>query len=551
MAALPSSLTKHSRQWNLAVALLVISYLSGMVAAFMPMKAILVLASDSVPSFFPRFLVEGGAVLTALALVILAIASSLVAWLTNRAVTGLDDRSERASLLENGSVTWDKEQELKASKARVHSASLLLTVPISVVLAIFSIPYLLLTALWITASAAWVAIGVRRSARNSLYESGWDQFSHGLAEWLKRSALWSVVAIALVTFLVAPPALGSTAILVSAIFGRRLTLAIADVLPESITTGVAAAVRRSPERVSKYVKNDPRGQVRQRPIEFLTSAVGRQQLERELRRMGIGPYDWEIVAPESSPTSLVSSRPDGNQMLIRIFPANAQSERDREYRLRESNQQRLFQPSTSIQAQAFAGFPSIILNLSSASNQFDANAKVSHEIVARFQLQHEIESEAPDLRHPTWLQLNRDEFTDRLLRMSRIPGDHAMQCLVLAERVSEIVGHLSCLSATRVPSSVLKPADFYLAKDGTANLLNGSGWRRGHMGDQWGPKATFEATLRQILDELEKSATTPFNCILLNAEVHDLDRAMHGFQMGLISTNLEHVLQRLDLLSLN
>jgi len=522
-----------------------------MVAAFMPMKAILVLASDSVPSFFPSFLVEGGAIVTALGLVIVAITFSLVAWLTNRAVTGIDDRSERASLLENGLITWDKEQELKASKARVHSASLLLMAPISLVLAIFSIPYLLLTVLWITASAAWIAIGVRRSARNSLYESGWDQFSHGLADWLKQSALWSVVAIALVTFLVAPPALGSTAILVSAIFGRRLTLAIADVLPESITAAVGIIVRRSPDKVRRYVNNDPRGQVRQKPIEFLTSAAGRQQLERELRRMGFAPCDWRILAPESSPTSLVCSHLDGEQTLIRIFPVAAQGLRDREHRLRESNQQGLFQPSTSIQAQPFAGFPSIILNLSSASSQFDANAEVSHETVARFQLQHEIQSEAPDLRHPTWLQLNRDEFTDRLLRMSRIPGDHAKQCLVLAERVSEIIGHLSCLSATRVPSSVLRPADFYLAKDGTANLLNGSGWRRGHMGDQWGPKATFEATLRQILDELEKSATTPFNCILLNAEIHNLDRAMHGFQMRTISTSLKHVLQRLDLQSLN
>jgi len=517
-----------------------------MVAAFMPMKAILVLASDSVPSFFPRFLVEGGAIVTAIGLVIVAITFSLVAWLTNRAVTVLDNRSERASLLDNGLVTWDKEQELGASKARVHSASLLLTVPISLVLAIFSIPYLLLTTLWITASAAWVAIGVRKSARDSLYESGWDQFSHGLAEWLKRSALWSVVAVALVTFLVAPPALGSTAILVSAIFGRRLTLAIADVLPESITTGVRIVVRRSPDTASKYVKNDPKGQIRQKPIEFLTSAVGRQQLDRELRRMGVGDRDWRIVAPESSPLSIVCSLRDGNQNLIRIFPANARSERDREYRLRELDQNEFFRPLTSIRGELFAGFPSVILKLEHPGEQLDFTAEVSRESVARFQIQREIESVTVDLRHPTWLQLNRDEFADQLVRLSRIPGEHAKTSLILAERLSEIVEHVSNLPSARVPSSILRSEDFYAAKDGTINLLNGSVWTRGHIGDQWGDIRIFAPMFHRIADESEMVAAIPLNSILLNAEIHSLSREMRRFHLGRAGVTVGQVLSRLD-----
>ena len=90
MTEFPPSLTKHSPQWFVVVALIVAGDLAGMLATFMPMKVVLILASGDVPGFFPDFLIDGRAVFASLVLLLVAGLFGVMAWLSGVVIARMD-----------------------------------------------------------------------------------------------------------------------------------------------------------------------------------------------------------------------------------------------------------------------------------------------------------------------------------------------------------------------------------------------------------------------------------------------------------------------------
>ena len=541
MRMLPPSLIPRTSQWRLAISLSVLADLGEMLAAFMPMKAILVLASESVPSFFPAPLVDAGAIAASLSLILAGAITGSTAWLTRRWVQKLDEGDRRHAQSQPATLSWNHQERLQALEQRKYVTSVALLLPVALVLALVSLPFLVISALWVVASAAWFLVKVRRSPRKATYESGVDQFSHELATWLRTSALWSVVLLAIVTLLLAPPVLGSAAILIAAIFGRRLFLALADSVPESIRQLSLYASRQAPSRTRLVIGNEPSGKAVQRPIEFLSSKVGQEQAQLELHRLGGGLANAQVLNADTPSPSLIASFSRGHQILIRIFAKRDKAERDREYHFRLIDPNSMFVPVHSLEMRDFAGLPAIAVNLESPDAIVKTSEGVSPLAAARFQVERELVASISNSDEGLSLRLNDDVIHERLLRISRLPGDHVDSSLRLLDRLPELRRCTERLPVVWIPSRALRPSDFYVSMSGTVTYIGGHTWSMGHPGDRWGPEHHFSAALQQLVYELELESIFPTNAVMLNYQLQELSLEISRFQVSRLKSRLDQV----------
>lgn len=169
-----------------------------MLATFMPMKVVLILASGDVPGFFPSFLVDGGAVFASLVLLLIAGLLGVMTWGAGVVITRLDQGY--VLWVGGGSQLSDGKTESyrAAKKARTFQSSVIVTVPVIAVLVLVSPPYLAFSILWLADSGVGVTLWVRRSPNQAPFFSGVNHVSCAVAKWLLGSALGAMVGLALV-----------------------------------------------------------------------------------------------------------------------------------------------------------------------------------------------------------------------------------------------------------------------------------------------------------------------------------------------------------------
>ena len=554
MTELPPSLTRHSPSWSFAVGLSVVGDLTGMIATFMPMKVILILASDDVPGFFPSFLVEGGALFASVVLLLAAGLFGLVAWLAGVVIARMD----RGPLQWAGSTDqlsdWKSESLQGPIKTRKFESSMVVTLPVMAVLVLVSPPYLGFAALWVAASAVGVFVLVRRSSKKTPFFSGVDQFAHTLSKWLRKTALGSMVGLALITLLVAPPVLGSTAILIVAIFGRRLIIAVADLVPEATVILTTQASKRAQSIMGSLVTNQPTATVVRWPIEFFASPVGFRRLGRHLEAAGFAREDFAVVGAPTGPSlSLVAGvknteSSDARQLLIRVFRSQEEEARDRELLRRENSRQSGLFPDLVPQGGVVAGFPAIEVELNSPEVLADLSSAVTRDQAIAFQIQREVASVvafAGDELSASTVFVEA-EFRERLDRASRIPGAHASGCGALRGRIGEALEHVNTMPPALVPSASLTLNHFYNSHTSSLCYLGGHTWSVGRMGDRWGPTKMYEKPLRGVIKTRRLGAIINVPVVMLNAELHALHRALQGFQLGALVSAVTAVHTRLD-----
>ena len=554
MTELPPSLTRHSPQWSVAVGISVAGDLAGMIATFMPMKVILILASDEVPGFFPSFLVEGGALFASMVLLLTAGLFGVVAWLAG----GVIDRMDRGPLQWAGSTgqlaDWKNEGSQEAIKTRTFETSIVVTLPVIAVLVWVSPAYLGFAAVWVFASAFGVLVITRRSSEQTPFFSGVDQFAYALSSWLRTTALGSMVGLALITLLVAPPVLGSTAILIAAIFGRRLVIAVAAIVPEATVAITTKASKRTQGLMGSLVTNQPTAAVVRRPIEFFASTVGSRRLGRHLEAAGFARGDFAVLgAPAGLSLSLLAGlqktgSAGSRQLLIRVFGTEHEETRNRELLRRENSSQSGLFPDLAPRGCVVAGFPAIEVVLDSPEVLADLGTAVTRDQAIAFQLEREIASvfafAGDEVNAPTVFV--ESEFSERLRRASRIPGDHASGCVALSTRIGEAVEHTNALPLALVPSTPLTLNDFYTSHTSTLCYLGGHTWAIGRMGDSWGRASLYEKPLQAVTESQDLNGAINVDAVLLNAELHGLYRALQGFQFGSLVAAVRAIDTRLN-----
>ena len=539
MNTLPSSLQRASLQWFVAVAMTVVGDLARLLATFMPMKTILILASGDVPGFFPGFLVDGGAVFAAIILLGVAAFFGFVAWLAEFVVEWMDGRPPISVSTSQPRIDPEQEVVKHVTRKRDLHASLVLTLPVMSVLVLVSIPYLILLSLWIFISGVLISWRGRFSNGMGPYFSGMDQVSHDLAKWLKKSALLSMVGLSLVTLLISPPTLGTTAILIAAIFGRRLTMAVSKSLPE-LTAGLTNEVaKHAGSVVVQVVTNQPKAEVAKSPSDYFSSRVGVARLGKILEARGFEPHDFKFLGAISGQSvSVLAGQKESEQRLFRVFGLKYEQERDRELRWRNEPHTLSPYPPGRADRLTLAGFPALEVALDTRAVTAGARSSATRPAAMRFQIEKELDGvlalddlSQPRLDHVFWTELF--EYLDRA---RRIPGSHQKDCEKLQKLLPQARDLIKTLPASLVPSRALVATDLYLARDKTVCYLGGHTWTIGRMGDAWGKVATYASALRELLDKETDKVVQP-KLVLLNAEVHELERTLRRFRVDNLAAN--------------
>lgn len=557
MTELPRSLTRHSPQWPVAVGITVAGDLAGMIATFMPMKAILILASDDVPAFFPSFLVEGGPFISSMVLLLIAGLFGGVASLAGVVTTRMDRGPVQWAGSTNQLADWKSDSVQRALKARTFQSSIVVTLPVMAVLVLVSPQYLGFAAVWVAASSFGVLVMAGRPGQKAKFFSGADHFADILSRWLSATALGSMVGLALITLLVAPPVLGSTAILIATIFGRRLISAVADLVPQATVALTTQSSKWVQSITRSLVKNQPTAAVVRWPIEYFASPVGFRRLGKHLEAAGFAREDFAVLGSPIGPSlSLLAGvktteSPDARQLLIRVFGFEHAEARDRELLRRKNSRESSLFPDLVPQGGLVAGFPAIEVELDSPEVLADLSTLVTRPQAVAFQIEHEVASvlafTGDEVTESAgFIEL---EFRELLERTGRIPGAHASACLALSEKIGEALEHVKKLPPALVPSATLTPSHFYNSRTSCLCYLGGHTWSVGRMGDQWGPTTWYEEPLNTVTATQDLEGIINVPVVMLNAELHALHRALQRFRFGTLAADARAVDTRLNRLN--
>lgn len=565
MSTLPAALRRHSGPWWWAVGITVIGDLAGMLATFLPMKAILILAGGGVPGFFPQFMIDRGEVFSALSLLAAAGVFGATAWLAELLIKQLDRGPTMGVQAVLHSVDPRSPQAVQARKLRQFESSLVLIVPVAAVLVLVSAFYLGLAVVWIVVSALVVAERTRRTPRQAPYLSGLDHFSHNLRDWLKSSALWSMVGLALITLLVAPPPLGSTAVLIAAIFGRRLIVAVAEIVPDG-TRSATSATGTGRKLLGSLVTNPATTTSVRWPIEFFSSEPGSRILGQFLEAQGYPRSDYRVIGPPTGPSlSIVVSPSESRQLLLRVFRVDSSDARDREFYQRTTPEgYSLFPPAPAV-ASNLGGFPTIVISLDHPDSLVDLEAPAARDAHIGYQVSTEWQSMLAFRQEPLGASLGIDqaELTDRINAIGRIPGPHRAACRAVLPYLDDVLARSERIPVGLVPSVTLNPAQFYVSQSGAPCYLGGP-WSVGRLGDRWGATGPYRQRLDQVMTEFpagldhgrvenqgEEAHVTGdqpgvnLDDVACNAELHALDRALRAFQFDKAEAAATALLERL------
>lgn len=549
-SALPKSLETRTPQWFIAVVLQATSDIAKLLATFMPMKSILILASGDVPGFFPRYLVESGPTDTVLFLLSSAIFCAGVAWGFDKVCEGLD--SENFGIL--GKMSRPPEERQVARRRALHRRNLEVTAALAALilglLITVSIPYLVFLNLWLVLSLAGILLKLLISSKRGPYYSGVDQLSHELASWLERTSLPSMVGLALLTLLVSPPALGSTAVLIAAIFGRRLVQALAQYLPPLATLLTNSTLTFFDNFSTNFIVNKAKSLKVESPAGFVASEIGLSRLKKSLELAGFEGDKLRLigrVSGQSISVLVVSVR--GTETLFRIFGSRHVDDRDRELMWRRFSGHSNPFPSAKSQSASVSGFPAITVELINDRDRYSTKRIPSKTDAIRFQIQQELSStrETQDLE----LRLEYVEFWADLEELLGVTGHVADKHQSHLQAIRAILPvckeYISLLRPSLVPSRAIQSTDLYISRSGTAVYLGGQTWSPGLMGSAWLDTKGYA----RVLCELSKHYPATFNpeIVMLNADLHSLERVLRHFRFEAIPSYSRTLRARVDKIS--
>lgn len=485
MGPAPASNRPTTRErWVSPALLLVFADLSGTFAQFMPMKVVLVLATGSIPSFFPGLLVEGGAVLTSFALIL---ATGLLG-LASRVSRDLSVKISRPPKPLHGkatSVTRIVHHEGKKSLSfRERKLFAVLLVFILAAGSLFASPiFAVMVFAWIGGSILVLQVSAHRNPRIAPFSSPEGEFAHRLEQWLKQSALWSVVGGAILTLLTFPPATGLTGILLGVVLLRRLQ----QVFPEFVEV---ARKRLSSESHGRLVARETSALLHA-PYDFFGSPQGSKALADSLESRGLQSDAWHLVgkASRAQLSLLTREKRGGGVVLCRVFSPKHSKARDHEFELRSHWGSPTIFHHESVSSENIAGFPSIIVKY---PEQMGSQGEATEAAIAAtdWQTAWEVmciqsDSAQANLREHG-VEDPKDFLLPHLLLAAQIRGPHQKSI----ERLISEFGRLreAYLAGPRVVTfgGPLKQEDLVEVGDGVFEPIDLSSWDVGFFGESWG-----------------------------------------------------------------
>ena len=540
------STSTPSTPWTLPVVLLVTAELSGTIATFMPMKSVFILAADDIPSFFPAWLRATGTVGTALLLVVLAAGFGVLASAATKAIQRFDQANRPKGLPPRANWTpSDRRQFGPLWLTRQQAAKFVLVAVLLVVVTIVSPLFAGLIVAWVGASWIALAYRVHTRPRRAPYPNGQAEFTAVFRKWVDASSLWSSVGGAVITLLVAPPALGITGILLGAIFLQRAQRSTADLSP------VLAPPARSANNQVPGGAAPGTQDALSAPFDFLSTPVGNRQLTSSLRQRGLIDVDWRVIGVPSA-TSLsimIGPKPDGGYLLLRLFSALHEELLDHEVELRELEgySGRLGLPATGMAKDTIAGLPAVVFNLGQLDSEWDR--PISGDEAVGWQVSWEVETASDESLRS---MIDRAPLTDYLelllpllARSVGLKGPHQASLSELESRFESLSDTTWGNIATLSLGFAARPADFIRVPHGKIAPLDLSAWKVDALGASWGKpdayRKAFELTGPKTENIPEQAAALGF---IQRHTVILLDQ-LRGRQLPQSANTARHILKAL------
>lgn len=500
--------------------LTMVSDIAGTLAQFLPMKSVFILAADEIPIFFPPLLIEAGSILTALALVAAAAVMAVFSKVTKNLALSFAVPSQILSASSGAGYSKPNSEDSSGGKGSVtvkELSSLILLAVLVGVSAAVSITLVLLVGLWVGVSAAILAMRVHRGARKPPYPNGRVEFDVRFKKWMTDSAVWAVVGAAIVTLIVAFPALGLTGILLGAVLLRRAQQAVPDVVPWVMA-------RFSPVNESGTTHHELSRPIFA-PYDFLATKSGARLLKMSLKALNYGVDTWQVCAQPTKSQMTIACKhlESGTVDLIRLFPPNSERAREREWALRHDFQD--FFPSCveSMSLETIAGMPAIILKFSKEHQPLLDDPVIPQEAMD-WQLNWEIycaESESVQQALADFEVPDPRDFLYPLLHTaSRMNGPHTEPVRLLLENFDRL--RSLYLEAPKVLSvgGPIPSQNLVRLSSGKIDIVNLVTWRVRLLGSQWGSSAKWMSELgkkvaRQTASELINTSTVGLRVNLL------------------------------------
>ena len=536
MNRLPPALTRYSPTWFLTVFLSVIGDLSGMLATFMPMKTILILAAEDVPGFFPVFLVEGGPTYASVILLLIAAGLGVTAKLISFAIGRLDHGYRYVFFQPAEPYENSRDIIRHAESTRTSLSSGILLIPVLAVLVFFSVPYLIFALVWLALSAVGILFLVRQSTRSPRYATGTDQFNEQLTLWLKKSSLWSMVGLAVLTLIVSPPALGPTAILIAAIFGRRFLLALSVIIPRLTLAVVRVDSSEVKPRFRPVVTNAPVGTGKRRPIHFLAIDSGRREIGKYLVAEGMQRADYRVVGdPHAKILTLACGQNGGSGSLVRLFGSEMDSNRYRELSHRNNPPIAGLFPPGRVELSEVVGFSAIKIAVGSPEFHADLSYCPTQEESMEYHIKTELAAlhGSPTSDSDDDIQTLERRLVEGLEAVSRIPGPHVEACDNVGALVSEALGKVKALPRGLVPSRPIQATDLYRADNGEFFLLNDISWTFARAGFAWRKNSSrYLECLKEFQESGESGLAVDPQLAEIHARLRSLLRSLEQFDLS-------------------
>lgn len=409
-------------QWFLAVALSVVSNVTGTFGAFMPLKAVFILAADSVPSIFPSFMVDAGPVVAALSLLAAGAIFLIVSGSAKKLAATLSPSSEKMPLSDRligqgAEIATRPERITLGEFANIGVAALMMVGTAYVSLTLVS-----LVVIWAAISATVLAFIILRRDRRPPYPTGRAEFAAEFKSWVALSSLWSTIGAAIVTLIFDYPELGLTGILLGFVMMDRMQKSLGEL-------GRLLLPRRdSGEKTETATVTIPVAPLATgAPIDFLASPNGQRLFKLSLEKNGLSSSRWRLVGqPNRNQGSILVDDEAGHPVLLRVFAADRHDRHKREIDFRHSTLASSPFPHSEAIDTVIAGLPAILVRFAPGYEP-EPDRHIDQSEAGAWQIRWEVECIT-------------DDATQRLLQRVAVddPADFAL-------------AHLNVLSVVKGP----------------------------------------------------------------------------------------------------
>lgn len=535
-------------RWWVATFFSIVSDISNTIAQFMPMKAIFILALDDLPSFFPRFLIELGVTWSAFILVGVAAVFGVVAAVTKRIVVSMAGPGDTHPRTANG----EKKNREKPPLTFHEFTSQMLAVILIIGGSLVSIAFTASVVLWLILTGTVLAVQIKRRPRRPPYHTAPLEFQAEFKKFITRSNLWSTVAAALLTLLVAYPELGITGILIGAILLRRLQTAVGEL-------GLRLIRDKKPKVLySRGLQLDETPSTSlplSAPLDFIATPSGKRLLVESLRHLDLDDTRWRVVGqPDRNQVSIIAERSiGGDTMLLRIFATDKTALRDLEFDLRSQTGD--YSPFLSSQAHStvIAGLPGIVVRFPRGAAPQPQTPVTALEAI-EWQILWETRCLTTRDRRKLGLHLEAlqavspvpdpEKFLLPHLRViAAINGPHqkaAWQLIRVMPQLRERFLSGPDIYSTGGP---LSPVNLLRLASGGIEPLNFSTARVAKPGDSWSESPHFENYIEKSLDTLPSLRAWSVPEATMRAKITALGRYAVSRNFSVLETKLEQGLE--------